>query len=302
MKKIMAVVLTLCAGFAHASGYSQTKYPVVLAPGVLGFDTVLGVPYWYQIPSALQSGGSTVYVATASAVNTADAVGEQLLGQVQTILAISGAQKLNLIGHSEGGFSSRYVAGVLPTKIASVTTFDSPVKGSPVADDIYGFLNKTNTSSAAASVVNAFANLFDDVAGVSFGNSILGMLSSMSTAGAATFNAQFPNGVPTSACGNGAASGPNGQLYFSYNGTSDVTNIIDPLSVLWAATSLAFNGAPNDGLTGQCSSHFGTVVRDNYPWNHGNAINQFLGLIGLFAPSPVPVYTAQVNRLKNAGL
>jgi triacylglycerol lipase len=302
MKKLMAIVLCLFAGFAQASGYSQTKYPVVLAPGVLGFDTVLGVPYWYQIPSALQSGGTTVYIATASAVNSANAVGEQLLGQVKTILAISGASKVNLIGHSEGGFSSRYVAGVLPGSVASVTTFDSPVKGSPVADDLYAFVHGTNTTGVVSTIVNAFANLFDAVAGVSYRNSIMAMLGSMSTSGAAQFNAQFPNGVPTSACGNGAASGPNGQLYFSYNGTSDVTNILDPLSLLWAGTSLAFNGAPNDGLTGQCSSHFGTVVRDNYPWNHGNAINQFLGLIGLFAPSPVPVYTAQVNRLKNAGL
>jgi triacylglycerol lipase len=301
MKKIMAIVLCLCAGLAQASGATQTKYPVVLAPGVLGFDTVLGVPYWYKIPGALQSNGSTVYIATASAVNSANAVGEQLLGQVKTILAISGAQKVNLIGHSEGGFSSRYVAGTIPANVASVTTFDSPVKGSPVADDIGGFLNKTNTGGVASTIVNAFANLFDAAAGVSYGNSILAMLSSMSTNGAAQFNAQFPNGVPTSACGNGAATGPNGQLYFSYDGTSDVTNILDPLSVLWAATSLAFNG-PNDGLTGQCSSHFGTVVRDNYPWNHGNAINQFLGLTGLFAPDPVTVYVNQVNRLKNAGV
>lgn len=302
MKKIVALVMCLFAGFAQASGYSQTKYPIVLAPGVLGFDTVLGVPYWYKIPGALQSNGAKVYIATASAVNSADAVGEQLLGQVKTILAVSGASKVNLIGHSEGGFSSRYVAALLPGQVASVTTFDSPVKGSPVADDVAAVLNATGASGIAGSIVNAFANLFDAVAGVSYRNNVLAMLASMSTTGAAQFNARFPNGVPATACGSGAASGNGGQLYYSFNGTSDVTNIFDPLSVLWGITGLAFNGTPNDGLVSQCSGHFGTVVRDNYPWNHGNAINQFLGLIGLFAPDPVSVYTSQANRLKNAGL
>jgi hypothetical protein len=104
--------------------YTKTKYPVVLAPGVLGFDKLVGfVDYWYGIPSAMQDGGAKVYTTSASAFNSSEVRGEQLLSQVQNILAISGAQKVNLIGHSHGGFSARYVANILPTRVASLTWF-----------------------------------------------------------------------------------------------------------------------------------------------------------------------------------
>jgi triacylglycerol lipase len=44
------------------------------------------------------------------------------------------------------------------------------------------------------------------------------------------------------------------------------------------------------------------VIRDDYPWNHLDEINQVLGLIGPFAPHPVALYVAHANRLKLAGL
>ena len=58
----------------------------------------------------------------------------------------------------------------------------------------------------------------------------------------------------------------------------------------------------NDGLVGRCSSHWGVVLRDDYSWNHGDEINQVLGLRSLFSSSPVSVYRAQANRLKLLGL
>jgi len=52
MKTLIAATLALLSGLASAS-YTQTRHPVVLAPGVLGFDKVLGIEYWYGIPAAL---------------------------------------------------------------------------------------------------------------------------------------------------------------------------------------------------------------------------------------------------------
>ena len=47
--------------------YTKTKYPMVLAPGVLGFDKLVGfVDYWYQIPSGLSYSGGKVYTTSAS--------------------------------------------------------------------------------------------------------------------------------------------------------------------------------------------------------------------------------------------
>lgn len=303
MKRTMALLLCLSAPMVHATGYTQTKYPVVLVPGVLGFAQIFGIDYWYQIPQNLRSGGATVFETSASALTDSVSRGEELLSQVQTIRAITGAKKVNLIGHSHGGVASRYVAAVLPAGVASVTTIGSPHKGTPVADDLLAVSQGVPALGAiGTALANAFSQLLDAVAGTSYAENSMGEMESMSTAGAAAFNKQYPNGVPTTACGQGSSIGSNGQHYYSWGGTSVLTNIFDPTDWFFSATSIAFQGAASDGLTGQCSSHFGQVLRDNYPWNHGDEINQVFGLRGLFTPSPVSVIRSHVNRLVTAGL
>ncbi|MEJ5138503.1 MULTISPECIES: hypothetical protein [Acinetobacter] len=61
-------------------------------------------------------------------------------------------------------------------------------------------------------------------------------------------------------------------------------------------------GSDSDGLVPVCSSHLGNVIRDNYPQNHLDEINQILGLAGSGAGAdPVPLYGQHANRLKLAG-
>ncbi|PTQ90363.1 lipase family alpha/beta hydrolase [Agitococcus lubricus] len=281
--------------------YTKTKYPIVLAPGVLGFDKLVGfVDYWYGIPSALSYSGAKVYTTSASALNSSEARGEQLLSQVQTILAISGAQKVNLMGHSHGGFSVRYVANAIPTKVSSLTLIHSPAKGSPVADLVNGIVPAGTAQTFIGNVTNALMSILDYLAGNNRPEDSLAALNSLTTAGAATFNAKYPNGLPTTACGEGAYTA-NGIKNYSWNGTSSFTNAVDPLDYFFGITGLA-GSEPNDGLVGKCSSHFGKVLRDDYPWNHADAINHTFGVQGLFAPDPKDVYRAHANRLKNEGV
>lgn len=300
MKKLMVAALMMVAGVANAGTYSQTKYPIVLAPGVLGFDKVLGIEYFYGIAGSLRGEGATVFNTSASAFNTSEARGEQLLSQVRTVLAVTGAQKVNLIGHSHGGFSARYVAGVIPGRVASVTTVGSPVKGTPVGNLMQQAVDTPWVGGLANTILNAFSTLLTTIAGNSWNEDFKGSMASLSTAGAAAFNAKFPAGVPTTACGEGAYTG-NGQRFYSMGGTSVITNVFDPLDTFFGVTSLAMNEA-NDGLVGRCSNHFGDVVRDNYPWNHGDEINHLFAVRGLFTPEPKAAYRSQANRLKNAGL
>ena len=117
--------------------YTKTKYPIVLAHGALGFDELFGVlDYWYGIPSSLASGGAQVYVASVSQLNSTEVRGEQLLAQVQTVIAVTGKPKVNLVGHSHGGLDVRYVASLRPDLVASVTSVGSPHKGADLADFI----------------------------------------------------------------------------------------------------------------------------------------------------------------------
>ena len=53
-------------------------------------------------------------MAQVSATQSSELRGEQLLRQVQQVIAITGAEKVNLIGHSHGGPTIRYVASVAP--------------------------------------------------------------------------------------------------------------------------------------------------------------------------------------------
>ena len=58
----------------------------------------------------------------------------------------------------------------------------------------------------------------------------------------------------------------------------------------------------NDGLVGHCSSHLGTVLRDNYFYNHLDEVNQLLGLVSIFESNPTSVFRAHANSLNNASL
>lgn len=300
------VSLGLIAGSAQAaSDYAKTKYPVVFAPGVLGFDKLVGfVDYWYGIPGDLRSNGATVFITSASAFNSSELRGEQFLKQAQDILAVSGAAKINIIAHSHGGFSARYAMDLLPGKVASVTTMSSPHKGTPVADVIRKVAPAGSVTEAVAGQIgNAFSYFIDFLAGTSYRENVLGTLASMTTQGVAEFNSRHPDGVPASACGEGAYSS-KGIRFYSLGGAQPVTNVLDPLDGFFGIMSLAFVGkadSQSDGLIGRCSNHFGQVIRDNYPWNHPDEINHTLGVRGLFTPNPVDVYRGQVNRLKVAG-
>ena len=310
-KTLLALCLgagLLASGNTHAfwfgsSGYTQTKYPVVLAHGMLGFDSILGVDYWYGIPAALRRDGASVYITEVSQLNTSEARGEELLAQVEDIIAISGKPKVNLIGHSHGGPTIRYVAAVSPNLIASATSVGAPHKGSATADFIRQVPPGSAGETLLAGIVNGLGTLINFLSGSSSTSpqNALGSLESLNSQGAAGFNAKFPQGIPTTACGEGAYS-VNGVRYYSWSGTSPVTNIIDPSDLLLGATALTFKGEANDGLVGRCSSRMGKVIRDNYRMNHLDEVNQVFGLTSLFETDPVTVYRQQANRLKLAGL
>ncbi|MFZ3185515.1 MAG: triacylglycerol lipase [Pseudomonas sp.] len=306
-KTLLALCIASCLAVSTqadaATGYTQTKYPILLTHGMLGFDKLLGVDYWYGIPGALRRDGAKVYVTQVSQLNTSEARGEELLAQVEEIVAISGQSKVNLLGHSHGGPTIRYVAAVRPDLVASVTSIGGPHKGSAAADFIRNVPPGSAGEALLAGIINGLGsliNLLSNNPSTSPQNA-LGTLESLNSAGAAVFNAKFPQGIPTTACGEGSYR-VNGINYYSWSGTSPVTNLFDPSDLLTGAASLTFNGVASDGLVGRCSSHLGQVIRDNYRMNHLDEVNQFIGLTSLFETSPISVYRQHANRLKNASL
>jgi len=162
----LATTRTALAAIAPADDYAATRYPIVLVHGLTGTDKYAGVlEYWYGIQEDLQRHGATVYVANLSGFQSDDGPngrGEQLLAYVKQVLAATGATKVNLIGHSQGGLTSRYVAAVAPDLVASVTTIGTPHRGSEFADFVQSVLAYDPTglsSSVIAALVNVFGIL-----------------------------------------------------------------------------------------------------------------------------------------------
>ncbi|MBC7751219.1 MAG: triacylglycerol lipase [Candidatus Saccharibacteria bacterium] len=286
------------------TSYAKTKYPIVLAHGLLGFSSIVGVEYFYGIAPDLTSNGGNVFDTQVSSLDSSFVRGEQLRSQVQIIRAITGAAKVNLIGHSQGAMDSRYVAGVIPSQIASVTSVGGVNAGTPVADAAALALGipviGSAVGAASSTLLNAVFTLVGAASGQAYNQNLIAAMNQLTTASAKTFNAKFPAGVPTTACGQGAQKASNGVSYFSWGGSSPLTNVLDPLDYVFTPTSFIISGA-SDGVVPQCSQHLGTVIRDNYAQNHGDEVNQVLGLVNVFAASPVTIYREQANRLKNIG-
>jgi len=69
----VAAAAVSAAPAAHATTTgSKTKYPIVLVHGFIGFDNVLGIQYFYNIPSTLRKDGATVYIASVNPSQTTE--------------------------------------------------------------------------------------------------------------------------------------------------------------------------------------------------------------------------------------
>lgn len=283
--------------------YAKTKSPIVLVHGFLGADSYLGIiDYWYGIESYIEDKGGTVYVTETSAANSSAVRGEQLIVQLDQLRAIRGkpAEKYNLIGHSQGGLDVRYVAGVRPDLVASLTTVGSPHTGVDFVDQFGGDID------GLIDFLGGAVEILWGLLGNDNPTDMQAALAQFSPAAIAAFNADpvFGKGMPASHCGEGEAvsqtpAGP--RRNYSWTGDDPYTNVLDPLDPLFAIVSLLFD-EPNDGLVGVCAAHFGDVLRDDYRMNHLDEVNQLLGVTALFETDPKTVFRNHANRLKNAGL
>lgn len=294
------------ASGGEPAGYTETKDPIVLVHGIIGWDSILGVfDYWYGIEGALEDDGAEVYVANLPAMNDDTARGEALIRYLDDLRAIHGHSSFNIIAHSQGALTSKYVAGTRPDLVKSVTTLGGAHQGSYLADVVAGIEpNLPDTLVALlAGVVDAMSAVIDLASGNAATEDSLAALEQLNSQGAASFAERFPNGRPTSSCGQGAEY-QGGVYWYSMGGVASRTNLLDPFDLLVDATSLVFlfKGMNSDGIVQRCSTHWGKVIRDDYYLNHADLINHTLGLKSLFSPDVKEIYRQQANRLKNKGL
>ena len=216
----------------------------------------------------LARNGANVWATRVSPFNSSELRGEQLLQQVDEIIAITGKPKVNLLGHSHGGHSIAYI-NVAPHKDASATAIASPLKGSKTADFILQ-AEHTQLEAPVVDVVNFVSKILIWAQGIessSFPHDALNAGKSLSLAGSAAFQTKYPLGMPSTACGYGPTQ-QQGIYFYSFTGTGTLTNALDPDSLLAVTAKITDTKGDNDGLVTRCSAKFGKTIRDNYNWNH----------------------------------
>ena len=139
---VLLVSLLVVSGPAPAASKCDTRYPVVLAHGMGASAEILGiVDYWWGIEEALEANGAEVYITSVNGMDSTANKAESFKKQFLQILAVSGKEKANIIGHSHGTLYTRDAISNLglADKVSSYTSLAGPHQGSSVADAImYG--------------------------------------------------------------------------------------------------------------------------------------------------------------------
>jgi triacylglycerol lipase len=290
MKKVLIGIIVLLIALPMVSMASSTKaatkYPIVLSHGMGANADVMGITdYWGSIPSTLKSNGASVYITSVDPMQSKAIKGAQWKAQVLSILAVSGAAKINVIGHSDGGLYTRYAItnlGMAPY-VASYTSMSSPHRGSPVADVIMGFAANTGLTSAIAGTLDYVYSFL----GITGQDSATNGKEETTTWMINTFNPNTPDVA--------------GVYYQSYG--ADCLSVIggQVLSPLWAAM-LVFGSGTNDGLVPVSSAKWGTYRGTLTGWFGVNHMSE-VGLleVELLGYDPPTQFVSIVADLKSKG-
>lgn len=163
-----------------------TTAPIILVHGFMGSKTS---PLWsfYKVKAALEADGHRVFEADLPPFDQSSARAAILAQQIDAALAATGATKINIIAHSQGGVDSRYLISSLGygNRVASLTTISSPHRGTAIADRVMGFI-----PGGIDSAVNAGLKALNiDIAAVK----VRAALSAMSEKNMVAFNRANPD-------------------------------------------------------------------------------------------------------------
>jgi triacylglycerol lipase len=264
---------------------SGPPYPFVLAHGFFGFENFAGLDfetYFYNVKSTLAAQGEIVDTPAVDPFNSSDYRGAQLLTAVEAFLAQTGAAKVNIIGHSQGGLDARVVANLRPDLVASVVTISTPHNGTPIGDVAMKLLADPN----AQAIINQLTILIGAPLYTSIGSAtdITAALYLFSQPGITAFNAAHPNspGVFYASLAGRSVLRPNDEdctgdvaqpFVTSWYGTLDPLN---PLFDVFVPVLAGDEDYINDGLVRAKDARWGQFW-GCLPADHIDEIGQILG-------------------------
>ncbi|MDG9666660.1 acetyltransferase [Hahella sp. CR1] len=166
----------VCAPLAQARDADKTKYPIVFAHGMAGFNNILGLDYWgddfgtYVLDPCDKfleiacngdiNDNQQSYVSAVQPFHSSEVRGKQLADNIESYMATTGNRYVNLVSHSQGGVDSRKAARVLYERkgyrvVKTHVSVSSPHRGSPVAKFIL--------DNFRDSIVEVLANFYGNV-------------------------------------------------------------------------------------------------------------------------------------------
>jgi triacylglycerol lipase len=116
-------------------------YPIVLVHGFAGFRDIGPLNYYFRVAERLRSRGNTVYESVTAPFASPDVRGAMLGQYLDTVVfPRTGAAKVILIAHSQGGLDSRYAISSLGfgNRVAALVTISTPHLGTRIADAVNG--------------------------------------------------------------------------------------------------------------------------------------------------------------------
>ncbi len=298
--------MNFCEKGKNMQRNASTRYPILLVHGLFGFERIGHFELFHDVKDALKTAGSRVFVPHLSATHKNETRGEQLLAQIDRVLRGTGADKVNLIGHSQGALAARYAAALAPHAVASVTSVSGPNHGSELADFLRKALVPGRLPEAVAqNVATLFGNFLSLLSGsATLPQNALAALNALTTEGVGDFNDRFPQGLPQTWGGQGAEQ-VNGVRYYSWSGVLPAVNpsILDPTRSVCHALSQYFmtETEQNDGFVGRFSSHLGQVIRSDYPLDHLDSLRRSPVPVTTL-PDPIELYLEHAARLRAANL
>ena len=268
MKKFLLILASLLVStsiFASSGGSSskplEGSYPIILSHGLFGWGDGSGgivgiINYWGGMDDSLREQGASVYAPTKTAANSNEYRAQELKDSIQYYMASTGASKVHIIGHSQGGLDSRYMIANLGMsgKVSTLATLASPHYGSPIADLVNAVIPDWLEPFA-----NKVIGTLVKILGGGTNQGALAAMNCLTTDGMATFNSVTPNA--------------SGVKYYSYGSYITITDIIQhplmgilhPINGLGG--SLNGQGFANDGLVPYTSSKWGTWKgRPSHKW------------------------------------
>lgn len=121
-----------------------------------GFDTWGNVSYFLGVVPAIEALGYRAFAIKLDPFNSIEQRAIQAAAQIDEILERTGAAKVHVIGHSQGGLDARYLVSHFGygDRIASVTTIGTPHRGTVIVDAALGYAGN-QTAAALIALGNA---------------------------------------------------------------------------------------------------------------------------------------------------